>query len=94
MKNYYDILSLKRDSSADEVAESYNKMVLRWHPKFAKEDQKTSFHHFSEISEAYEVLSDPLKRTFYDKYGYHKLKEGLFSEGELKGGYRFADNPD
>lgn len=40
------------------------------------------------------MLSDPLKRAFYDRYGYLKLKEGLFSEGELKGGYRFADNPD
>ena len=46
------------------------------------------------ISEAYEVLSDPTKRAFYDRYGYLKLKEGLFSDGQLKGGYRFADNPD
>jgi DnaJ family protein B protein 13 len=39
-------------------------------------------------------LSDPLKRAFYDKYGFKKLKEGLFIDGELKGGYRFANNPD
>lgn len=93
-KNYYEILEIKRDAMEDEVAENYKKMVLRWHPKFAKEDQNTAYHHFCEISEAYEVLSDPIKRSFYDKHGWKKLKEGLFMEGELKGGYRFGNNPD
>lgn len=36
MKDYYEILGLKRDSSDDDIAESYKKKVLRWHPKFAK----------------------------------------------------------
>ena len=40
------------------------------------------------------MLSDPIKRAFYDRHGYQKLKEGLFEEGQLKGGYRFGDNPD
>lgn len=40
------------------------------------------------------MLSNPVKRAFYDKYGWEKLREGLFAEGELKGGYRFANNPD
>ena len=40
------------------------------------------------------MLSDSIKRAFYDRYGYLKLKEGLFEEGQLKGGYRFANNPD
>ncbi len=94
IKDYYDILSLRRDSTANEINNQYKRLVLRWHPRFAKEDQTTALHHFSAISEAYEVLNNPLKRAFYDKYGYLKLKEGLFSEGQLKGGYRFADNPD
>lgn len=94
IKDYYDILSLRRDSSLLEINNQYKRLVLRWHPRFAKEDQKTSYHHFAEISEAYEVLSDPLKRAFFDKHGYLKLKEGLFSEGQLQGGYRFGDNPD
>lgn len=40
------------------------------------------------------MLSDPLKRAFFDKHGWKKLKDGLFEDGELKGGYRFANNPD
>ncbi len=35
-KDYYDVLALRRDACEEEVAESYKKMVLRWHPKFAK----------------------------------------------------------
>ena len=93
-KNYYEILGIKRDASDDEIANAYKKLSLRWHPKLSKEDQKTSFYHFCELSEAYEVLSDQVKRAFYDKFGEKKLKDGFFAEGELKGGYRFANNPD
>lgn len=39
MKEYYEILGIKRDSNDEEIAQSYKKKVLRWHPKFAKEDQ-------------------------------------------------------
>jgi len=47
---------------------------------------------FNAIAEAYEVLSDPIKRSFFDKYGYEALKEGLYGSGALKGGYRFGNN--
>lgn len=53
IKEYYDILSLKRDASSAEIAEQYKRLVLRWHPRFAKEEQNTAFYHFSQISEAY-----------------------------------------
>jgi curved DNA-binding protein CbpA len=36
IKEYYEILSLKRDASAVEIAEQYKRLVLRWHPRFAK----------------------------------------------------------
>jgi DnaJ-class molecular chaperone len=36
IKDYYDILVLKKDASDEEIAQSYKKMVLKWHPKFAK----------------------------------------------------------
>lgn len=46
-KNYYEILSLKRNATNSEIIDNYRKLVLRWHPKFAKEDQKTSYYNFS-----------------------------------------------
>lgn len=79
IKDYYDILGIKCDASPDYINQQYKRLVLRWHPRFAKEDHTTAHYHFSQISEAYEVLNDPLKRAFYDQYGYLKLKEGLYS---------------
>jgi DnaJ family protein B protein 13 len=93
-KDYYQVLELNRDANESDIAKAYRRLSLRWHPKLSKEDQNTSYHHFCEISEAYEVLSDPIKRAFYDKYGEEKLKEGFFSKGNLKGGYRFGGNPE
>ncbi|CAD8052917.1 unnamed protein product [Paramecium primaurelia] len=92
--DYYKILEINRDASASDVAKAYNKLSLKWHPKLSKLDHNTTYHHFCLISEAYEVLSDPIKRTFYDKYGEEKLKEGFFANGNLKGGYSFAGNPE
>lgn len=94
IKDYYSILSLRKDAHIHDINSQYKRLVLRWHPRFAKEDHSTAHYHFSQISEAYEVLSDPIKRAFYDRHGYLKLKEGLFADGKLQGGYRFADNPD
>lgn len=50
VKNYYEVLGIKRDASEDEIAQAYKKLSLRWHPKLSKEDQKTSFYHFCELS--------------------------------------------
>jgi len=67
---------------------------LKWHPKLSKNDPDVTFHNFSEISEAYEVLGDPYKKSFYDKYGEEKLKDGILIDGNFKGGYRFGGNPE
>jgi DnaJ-class molecular chaperone len=47
IKDYYEILSLKRDTPLEEIKNQYKRLVLRWHPRFAKEDQKTAQFHFS-----------------------------------------------
>jgi curved DNA-binding protein CbpA len=36
MKNYYETLNLRKDASEEEISNNYKKLVLRWHPKFAK----------------------------------------------------------
>ena len=67
---------------------------MKWHPKISKDSQETSLHHFNVISEAYEVLSCPIKRAFFDKYGVEKLKQGFFLDGSIYGGYQYSSNPD
>ena len=68
-------------------------MSLKYHPELCKLDNQTSNFHFCEGSEAYEVLSDNLKRALYDKYGEEVLKEGILQGGHLHGGYRFKNKP-
>ena len=67
---------------------------MKWHPKISKDNQETSLHHFNLISEAYEVLSCPIKRAFFDKYGLEKLKQGFFLAGSIYGGYQYSSNSD
>lgn len=93
-KDYYETLKISREALHLDICKAYKKLALVWHPEVAKTDQVTAYHIFCEISEAYEVLSDPKRKAFYDKYGAEKLKDGFFTEGEMKGGYHFAGNPE
>jgi len=69
-------------------------LALKWHPKLSKANPDVTFHNFCEISEAFEVLGDSHKKSFFDKYGEEKLKDGLVIDGNFKGGYRFGGNPE
>lgn len=93
-KDYYETLKICREATHLDICKAYKKLALVWHPEVAKTDQVTAYHNFCEISEAYEVLSEPRRKSFYDKYGAEKLKDGFFSDGDMKGGYHFAGNPE
>ena len=61
-QDYYEILSVTEDATDDEVRTAYLKLALKWHPdKHHGNDAATN--KFQEISEAYHVLSDPVKRA-------------------------------
>ncbi|GLT79896.1 hypothetical protein SLA2020_513650 [Shorea laevis] len=67
-KDYYKILEVDYDASEDAIRSNYIRLALKWHPDKQKgEDTATS--RFQEINEAYQVLSDPVKRREYDKKG-------------------------
>ncbi|MBE0476201.1 MAG: molecular chaperone DnaJ [Coriobacteriia bacterium] len=63
-KDYYGILGVKKDASADEIKKAFRTLARRHHP-----DTGGSEERFKEVNEAYEVLSDPEKRTQYDQFG-------------------------
>ena len=68
-KEYYQVLDVPRDASAEDIKKAYRKLVRKYHPD-TNPGNREAESRFKEIGEAYEVLSDPQKRAQYDQFGY------------------------
>ncbi|CAK0891866.1 unnamed protein product [Prorocentrum cordatum] len=79
-KDYYQILGVARDASADAIKKGYRKMALKWHPdrhsKSTEAQKAAAEEKFKEVAEAFEALSDPQKRAVYDQHGEEGLRGG------------------
>ena len=73
-RDYYEVLGLERNAGADEIKRAYRKGALKFHPDNYKGDKKEAETRFKELAEAYEVLSDPVKRQQYDRFGHEGLR--------------------
>lgn len=83
-KDYYKILEVSRDADEATIKKSYRKLAMKWHPDKNIDNQQVAQAKFQEISEAYDVLSDPQKRKTYDQFGEDGLKNGGFNFGSAQ----------
>ena len=92
--DYYKILQLPKNCLQEDIAESFRNLSLKYHPKVCSpENSAKSEFHFQKLCEAYEVLSDPIKKEIYDIYGQEGLKNGIIDKkGNIKGGYIYSGN--
>jgi molecular chaperone DnaJ len=85
-KDYYEILGVPKDASAQQIKKKYRSLALKHHPdRVADDKKKASEEKFKEISEAYGVLSDPQKRQMYDQYGQAGIDQRYTSEDIFRG---------
>jgi len=83
MKDYYQILGVTRDASAEEIKKAYRELAHKYHPDKGGDEKK-----FKEIAEAYQVLGNKEKRTQYDRFG--RVFEGGQGFGQGFGGFDFG----
>ncbi|KAG6473053.1 dnaJ homolog subfamily B member 4-like [Zingiber officinale] len=72
--DYYKIMGVDKSAKEDDLKKAYRKLAMKWHPDKNPNNKKEAEEKFKQISEAYEVLSDPQKRAIYDQYGEEGLK--------------------
>ena len=87
-RDYYEILGVARDADDKKIKAAYRKLAKKYHPD-TNPDNRTAEQKFKEITEAYEVLSDPEKKKLYDQYGTAAF-DGSMGQGPGKGAQAYG----
>lgn len=88
-KDYYEILGLQKGASDDEIKRAFRKLAIKYHPDKNQGNAEAEAK-FKEINEAYQVLSDPEKKSRYDQFGTADFDGSGFGSGGF-GGFDFSD---
>ena len=75
-RDYYDVLGIQKNADEKEIKRAYRKLAKKYHPD-TNAGNKQAEERFQEITEAYNVLSDPEKRKLYDQYGFAAFDENM-----------------
>ncbi len=91
-RDYYEVLGVARDADAKAIKQAYHRLAMKWHPD--RNPAPEAEERFKEIAKAYAILSDPNKRSRYDRAGFegvaHFSFDDLFGDldlGEVFGGF-------
>jgi len=85
-KDFYEILGVNKDASAEDIKKSYRKLAMKYHPDRNPDNPKAE-EQFKEAKEAYEILTDDQKRAAYDQYGHAGVDPSMGGGG---GGFSSA----
>jgi molecular chaperone DnaJ len=87
-RDYYEILGLNRDASGDEIKKAFKKLAMKFHPDRNPDNPKAE-ESFKEVKEAYEILSDPQKKSVYDQFGHAGVDQSIGGGpgGGFQGGF-------
>ena len=88
-RDYYEVLEVAKTATVEEIKKAYRKKAIQYHPDKNPGDKEAE-EKFKEAAEAYEVLSDPDKRSRYDQFG-HQGVNGGFGGGFGGGGMSMED---
>ncbi len=85
-RDYYEVLGVTKDASADEIKKAYRKKAIEFHPD-KNPGNKEAEEKFKEAAEAYDVLSNPDKKARYDQFGHAGMSGAAGNGGPFGGGF-------
>jgi len=92
-RDYYEVLGVARDADENTIKRAYRKLAMKYHPD-RNPDDSAAAENFREVTEAYEVLTDPDKRTRYDQYGHAGVDDQMqdfWGRGGAQDSHAFRD---